>query len=104
MKFNENSFSDRVMHRHEIELEIEQEVPKDAAEKDVQKEKEATNETEQEEPIVEIVNERQHEVNENQEQYIRKSSRVRQQPERYGDWMEDDVLNEILYANSANTT
>ena len=104
VKFNENSFSDRVQHGHEIELEIEQEVPKDTAEKDVQKEKETTNETEQEEPIVEVVNERQQEVNENQEQDIRKSSRVRQQPERYGEWLEDDVLNEILYANSANTT
>ena len=104
VKFNENSFSDRVQHGHEIELEIEQEVPKDTAEKDVQKEKETTNETEQEEPIVKVLNERQQEVNENQEQDIRKSSRFRQQPERYGEWLEDDVLNEILYANSANTT
>ena len=42
-------------------------------------------------------------MNERQK-YVRKSTIVKHQPERYGEWMEDDVLNEILYANSANTT
>ena len=50
------------------------------------------------------MNERREEANENQEQDIRKSTRVRYQPEIYGEWMEDDVLNEALSANSANTT
>ena len=51
-----------------------------------------------------MVNERQQEVNENQKQDVRKSNRVRHQPEGYGEWMESDSLNEILYANSANNT
>ena len=50
------------------------------------------------------MNERQKEVNENQEQVVRKTDRVRNQPDRYGEWIEDNILNEILYANSANTT
>ena len=43
-------------------------------------------------------------MNENAEEVLRKSTRVRNQPERYGEWIEDDLMNEILYANSAHTT
>ena len=67
------------------------------------KEKETAKETEQKEPNSETVNERQQEVNENPEEVLRKSDRLRNQPEKYCEWMEDDVMNEILYADSANT-
>ena len=104
MKFNENSFSGRVEHSHDTELEIEHEIQEHTTEIDVPKEKETAKETEQKEPNTETVNERQQEINENAKEVLRKSTRVRNQPERYGEWIEDDLMNEILYANSANTT
>ena len=84
VRFNENSFSGRVVHSHDTELEIEHEVQEHTTETDVPKEKETAKETEQREPNAETVNERQQEVNENTE-VLRKSSRVRNQPERYGE-------------------
>ena len=37
MKFNENSFSERVQHSYETELEIEHEVKENTSENEVQK-------------------------------------------------------------------
>ena len=104
MKFSENSFSERVQHRHDTELEIEHEVQEYSTENAMLKEKETEKETEQKEPNTETANERQQEVNEKPEEVLRKSTRVRNQPERHVEWIKDDVMNGIPYANSANTT
>ena len=104
MKFNENSFSERVQHRHDTKLEVEHEVQEYSTKHAMLKEKETEKETEQKEPSTETANERQQEVNENPEEILRKSTRVRNQPERHVKRIKDDVMNGILYANSANTT
>ena len=55
VKFNKDSFSGRVEHSHDTELEIEHEVQEHTTEIDVPKEKETAKETEQKEPNTETV-------------------------------------------------